>query len=91
MELVERYPHEFVKGLLTSDGCRATNRVKSPAGRSYAYPRYFFSNRSAQIRELFMYGCWLIGVECRQNNRWNISVAKRASVALLDEFVGPKR
>lgn len=91
VRLVQQFPHRFVKGLLDSDGCRVANRVRSRAGKLYTYSRYHFSNRSAQIRELFVYGCWLIGVECRQNNRWNMSVAKRASVALLDEFVGPKR
>jgi hypothetical protein len=32
----------------------------------------------------------LLGIEWRAMNRWNISVARRASVAQLDEFVGPK-
>lgn len=40
--------------------------------------------------ELFGWACGLIGVDCRPNNRWNISVARRASVAILDEFIGPK-
>jgi hypothetical protein len=31
------------------------------------------------------------GIEWRANNRWSLSVARRGSVALLDEFVGPKR
>jgi hypothetical protein len=57
----------------------------------YEYPRYFFTNHSADIRDLFAWGCSLIGVECRQNNAWNISVAKRASVEILDSFIGPKR
>jgi hypothetical protein len=32
-----------------------------------------------------------MGIEWRQNNRNNLSVARRASVARLDEVVGPKR
>lgn len=88
--LVELFPREFVKGLIHSDGCRATNRVKSSAGRSYSYPRYFFTNHSDDIRELFVWACGLIGVDCRPSNRWNISVARRASVAILDEFIGAK-
>ncbi len=56
----------------------------------YAYPRYQFSNRSLDIQRLFTRACDRVGVEWRQMNRWNISVAKRGSVALLDEFVGPK-
>ena len=34
---------------------------------------------------------YLIGVEYRQDGPWNISVARRRSVAILDEFIGPKR
>jgi hypothetical protein len=32
-----------------------------------------------------------LGIEWRQNNRVTLSVARRGSVALLDQFVGPKR
>jgi hypothetical protein len=32
----------------------------------------------------------MLGIEWRVMNRWTISVARRASVARLDEFVGPK-
>jgi hypothetical protein len=66
------------------------NSVRGANGDRYEYPRYFFTNHSDDIRELFVWACGLIGVDCRPNNRWNISVAKRASVAILDEFIGPK-
>jgi hypothetical protein len=88
--LVERFPHGFLRGLIHSDGCRAMNNVRGANGDRYEYPRYFFTNHSADIRELFVWACGLIGVDCRPNNRWNISVARRASVAILDEFIGPK-
>jgi hypothetical protein len=55
------------------------------------YPRYHFSNRSADIRGIFGEACDAIGIEWRHNNATNISVARRGSVAILDEFVGPKR
>jgi hypothetical protein len=55
------------------------------------YPRYHFSNVSADIREIFGRACDQLGIEWRPNNRWSLSVARRGSVALLDEFVGPKR
>jgi hypothetical protein len=86
--IVRREPGMFVRGLIHSDGCRVSNKVWHG---KYAYPRYFFTNRSLDIQELFKDVCALIGVECRNNNRWTISVARRASVARLDEFVGPKR
>ena len=53
-EIVDRFPREFLRGLLHSDGCRTVNRFTTllPSGRiaEYAYPRWFFSNRSADIR-----------------------------------------
>jgi hypothetical protein len=66
------------------------NRVTSPAGGRYVYDRYFFSNASADIRALFQWACDLIGVESRASNARTISVARRESVALLNEFLGPK-
>ena len=66
------------------------NRVRNKAGRSYEYPRYQFSNRSDDIRELFTLACDRLGVEWRRMNQWNIAVSKRQSVARLDEFIGPK-
>ena len=92
--LVETHPRAFVAGLVHSDGCRAMNKIKHLRNDEvvrYEYPRYFFSNRSAEIRQLFIWACGLIGVESRQNNAYNISVAKRASVEILDSFIGPKR
>lgn len=94
LELVRRHPRPFVAGLVHSDGCRAMNKVKHLRNDEvvrYEYPRYFFSNRSADIRALFMWACGLIGVESRPNNAYNISVAQRASVQILDSFIGPKR
>lgn len=59
-------------------------------GKRYEYPRYFFSNASSDIRNLFMWSCDLIGVEYRPDGARQISVARRQSVATLDEFIGPK-
>ena len=36
--LVECHPRELVKGLIHSDGCRVTNRVRSPAGTAIRVP-----------------------------------------------------
>jgi hypothetical protein len=87
--LVARHPRAFLRGLIHSDGCRFTNSVRH-GNRRYVYPRYNFSNASADIRALFCDTCDLLGIEWRVMNARNISVARRASVALLDEFVGPK-
>ena len=89
-ELVMTFPRAFIKGLIESDGCRIINFANA-GGKRYEYPRYFFSNRSVDIQGLFRWACDLVGIEYRQDGPWQISVAKRASVALLDEFIGPKR
>jgi hypothetical protein len=93
--IVEDHSWPFVRGLIHSDGCRTVNRFKTllPSGRlaEYAYPRYFFSNLSADIRGLFCESCDQLGLRWAQSNHRNISIAHRASVALLDEHVGPKR
>jgi hypothetical protein len=89
-EVVEADPRPFLRGLIHSDGCRFTNPVRH-GEKLYQYPRYNFSNASADIRKLFCDACDLLGIEWRVMNARNISVARRASVARLDEFVGPKR
>jgi len=92
--IVEVHPGEFVRGCIHSDGCRTVNRfsTKLPSGRvaEYAYPRYFFSNLSADIRGLFCEACELLGVRWTQSNARNVSVSHRRSVAILEEVVGPK-
>jgi hypothetical protein len=94
-DIVDAFPREFLRGLIHSDGCRTINRFKTrlPRGRvaEYEYPRYFFSNLSADIRGLFCEYCERLGIRWTQSNHRNISVSHRHSVALLDEFVGPKR
>jgi hypothetical protein len=66
--------------------------VKLPSGRlgRYAYPRYFFTNYSADIRRIFCDHCDLLSIRWSQSNPRNISISHRDSVALLDSFVGPK-
>jgi hypothetical protein len=85
-ELVDLDPRPLIRGLLHSDGCRVLNWVNGTP-----YPRYHFSNVSADIRGVFGRACDQLGIEWRHNNPWSLSVARRGSVALLDEFVGPKR
>jgi hypothetical protein len=88
--VLAEHPELFVRGLIHSDGWRGTNRVRGANGNAYAYLRYQFSNRSTDIRWLFVRACDALGVATRQMNEWTISVAQRESVALLDRFVGRK-
>jgi hypothetical protein len=46
------HPGRFLRGLFNSDGCRVANWAARPlAGdlKRYEYPRYLFSNESADI------------------------------------------
>ncbi|MCX4914094.1 transcriptional regulator [Streptomyces sp. NBC_00687] len=95
--IVDAHPWEFIRGLIHSDGCRITNwttRLVGGERKRYEYPRYFFTNVSDDIRQLFTDTLDRLGVawtHCtRHGNPYNISVARRASVALLDAHVGPK-
>jgi hypothetical protein len=87
--VVDAHAQPFLRGLIHSDGCRFTNTIRH-GPKVYEYPRYNFSNRSDDIRRIFCDTCDLLGIEWRVMNAWNISVARRASVARLDEFIGPK-
>ena len=83
---ISKRPDAFLAGLIHSDGCRCMNRVNG-----YVYPRYLFSNESADLRGMFQMACRLVGVESRPAGPRNISVARRRSVEILDRLVGPKR
>ncbi|WP_331717264.1 hypothetical protein [Yinghuangia sp. ASG 101] len=92
-EIVEAFPWPFIRGLIHSDGCRATNwTVKTVAGnpKRYAYPRYMFSNESADIKGLFTWALDLVGVAWKVAGRKNVSIARKEAVALMDLHVGPK-
>ncbi|MET4925215.1 helix-turn-helix domain containing protein [Streptomyces sp. PSRA5] len=92
-DVVADHPWELVRGLIHSDGCRTTNRTTRTVGgetKRYEYPRYFFTNNSADILRLFTGTLDRLGVAWKRANARNISVAKKASVALMDAHVGPK-
>ncbi|WP_086746425.1 MULTISPECIES: helix-turn-helix domain-containing protein [Streptomyces] len=95
--IVDTHPWDFVRGLIHSDGCRLTNwttRLVGGERKRYEYPRYFFTNKSDDIRQLYTDTLDKLGIEwthcTRDGNPYNISVAKKASVALMDTHVGPK-
>lgn len=84
-EIVGRYPKEFLRGLIQSDGCRVLNWVNGKG-----YPRYFFNQVSDDIRRLFCEACRMIGVQYTWNRWDSVSIARASSVAILDSFIGPK-
>lgn len=81
---VQAAPELFLRGLIHSDGCRNIN-----TGTNWRNPRYSFSNRSDDIRGLFTWVCDLLGLH------WTVAphtvyVSRKADVARMDEFIGPK-
>jgi hypothetical protein len=91
--IVEAHPGPFLRGLFHSDGSRVNNWARRPvAGRlkRYEYPRWQFSNTSADIRELCCWALDLVDIAWRQSSRVHISVSRREAVAALDELIGPK-
>jgi hypothetical protein len=77
-------PWAFLRGCIRFDGCVFVNRT----GR-YEYLSYCFDNYSADIRDLFVATCRLVGVECRPAGR-SVRIYRRASVGLMLEHVGLK-
>ena len=89
-EITTREPEALVRGLIHSDGCRYTAVVRR-RGREYRYVRYAFANRSEDIKTIFCGHLDLLGVRWTRPNEKDIAVARKADVALMDRFVGPKR
>jgi hypothetical protein len=83
--LVERAPEQFVRGLIDSDGCRVVAN-----DRGVKSVRYHFSNRSDDIRGLFCAALDRLGIPWTRPSQYVIAVYRKAAVARLDEFVGPK-
>ena len=82
--IVKSEPWRFLRGLIRSDGCAFVNRTGP-----YEYLSYEFSNRSSDIRELFMHACDRVNVEYRAYRRY-VRIYRRESVALMQKHVGIK-
>jgi hypothetical protein len=92
-EIVGEHPRALIRGLIHSDGSRCLNTFSvelKDGPKQYSYPRYFFTNYSADIRGIFCDACDRLGIRWSRSNWRNISISHRRSVALLDSFVGPK-
>lgn len=92
-EIAETWPDQLIKGLIQSDGCRFVN-----AGRNgWRQPRYAFSNVSTGNTSIFCSACdclglrWSASFPSRESAAVAIYVSRKADVAKLDQFVGPKR
>ncbi|MFF5129613.1 helix-turn-helix domain-containing protein [Streptomyces syringium] len=96
-QIVDAHPWEFIRGLVHSDGCRVTNWTTRMVGgerKRYEYPRYLFTNKSRDILTLYSDTLDKVGVEWKITRRgedpYNVSVARKHSVALMDTHIGPK-
>jgi hypothetical protein len=83
-ELLRRDSRQMLRGLIHSDGCRFIN-----TGRKWRHPRYSFSNLSSGIRKIFCDACELLDVHYTLAGH-TIYVSRKADVATLDRFIGPK-
>jgi hypothetical protein len=84
-ELVAKRLDLLLRGLVHSDGCRFINTGRG----GWRHARYSFTNRSADIRAIFCAAC------DRLDLHWTsapdtVYVSRKADVASLDEFIGPK-
>ena len=87
--MVAANPGPLLRGLFHSDGWRGTN-FATAHGKRYEYSRYLFFNKSQDILGICTWALDLAGVAWKRNNVNSVSVARRAAVTRLDEFVGPK-
>jgi hypothetical protein len=85
--LVDRWPEHLLRGLIHSDGCRFQNTGRG----NWSCPRYSFTNHSADIRDIFCRVCERVGVRWTLAGAYVVYVSRKADVARLDEFIGPKQ
>jgi hypothetical protein len=84
--LVERQPHQLLRGLIHSDGCRFINTGSG----GWRQPRYSLCNLSPGIREIFCDACDQLGLRWTVAPPKTVYVSRKADVARMDEFIGPK-
>ena len=85
--LVYRWPHRLLSGLIHSDGHRFVNTGRG----NWRWPRYGFDQVSDDIRGIFCRTCDRLGLHWTQAGKHTIYVSRKADVARLDAFIGPKR
>jgi hypothetical protein len=83
--IVARERQSFLRGLIHSDGCRI---VANDRGNPSI--RYHFSNLSDDIKRLYCDSLDALGVHWTRPCDKQIAVYRKASVRLLDAFIGPK-
>lgn len=91
-KLAERLPEALLRGLIHSDGCRFINTGRA----GWRHPRYSFSNVSTDVTSIFCTACdklglrWTAAFPADESKAVTIYVSRKADVARMDEFIGPK-
>jgi hypothetical protein len=83
--LIKQATEEFIRGLIDSDGCRVVAN-----DRGVRSVHYHFSNRSDDIRALFCAALDELAIPWTRPGEYQVAAYRKAAVARLDEFVGPK-
>ena len=79
-----RYPGIIEESRLAMEAVVANDRgIKST--------RYHFSNKSEDIKALFCASLDRLGIPWTRPSARDIAIYRKAAVARLDEFIGPKR
>jgi hypothetical protein len=84
--MLSLHHEDFLRGLIHSDGCRIVAN-----DRGVKSVRYHFSNKSEDIKTLYCASLEALGVRWTRPCDRQIAVYRKASVAILDQFIGPKR
>jgi hypothetical protein len=83
--LVDRPRRQLLRGLIHSDGCRVET-----LDRGVPSVRYHFSNRSEDIKQIFCDSLNQLGITWTRPTDIQIAIYRKAAVAKLDRFIGPK-
>jgi hypothetical protein len=84
--LVDRWPRELLKGLIHSDG----HRFMNTGSGHWICPRYAFTQVSTDIQNIFCEACDRLAIHWTRSGERIIYISRKADVARLDTFIGPK-
>ena len=87
--LVDHAHESLLRGLIHSDGCRCVAVERKREYVRFA-PRYLFSNRSEDIKRIFCSSLNALEIPWTRPSDKTIAVYRKAAVARMDEFIGPK-
>jgi hypothetical protein len=86
--------YAYLLGLYLGDGhivaAARTFRLTIKLDARYRYARYAFANRSDDIKQILCDHLDRLGIRWTRPNEKDIAIARKADVARMDEFVGPK-